>query len=230
MRIVTPERARPGANLLTWCGAFSSAVIDYELEKQAVNRSILTKPAPCGYFYCSRNKAEPERADPAKIMRCIARQLCGDDPSIPLNLHLREFYQALGSPKASEDAPPPDLVLDLILRVLSSNPATIVIDALDECDSSTRYKLFESLDKIVKSSANVVKVFLTSRNDGDIVCRLETTPNIYIDAQKNKSDIERFISTEVQKAIATKRLLRGQISDALQHQICSTLGREANGM
>ena len=136
----------------------------------------------------------------------------------------------MGSPKSGEDEPPSDQVLDLILRMLSENPATIVIDALDECDPITRYQLFESLDRIVKTSANVVKVFLTSRNDGDIVCRLETTPNIYIDAQKNKSDIERFVSAEVQKAVSQKRLLNGHISSDLRHQICSTLDREAQGM
>lgn len=120
--------------------------------------------------------------------------------------------------------------VSLILRVLQDNPGTIIIDALDECDPSCRYQLFESLDTVVKESANVVKVFLTSRNDGDIVCRLNTTPNIYIDAQKNKSDIQRFIASEMQKSVAQKRMLNGNVSRALQTQISTTLDQGAQGM
>jgi hypothetical protein len=120
--------------------------------------------------------------------------------------------------------------VDLILNVLKENPGTIIIDALDECDPVERYNLFESLDKILEHSSNVVKVFLTSRNDGDIVCRLNNTPNIYIDAQKNKLDIQRLITNEVERAVVQRRMLNGNVSKDLQVRIRVTLNQGANGM
>jgi len=120
--------------------------------------------------------------------------------------------------------------VDIILNLLKKNPATIIIDALDECDPSSRHELFEALDEIVAKSENIVKVFLTSRNDGDIVARLASTPNIYIDAQKNSSDIGRFITAELERVVQHKQLLRGQVSQGLKDLITSTLNDRADGM
>ncbi|KAH6680268.1 hypothetical protein B0J14DRAFT_648647 [Halenospora varia] len=214
------------------CGKskLASAVIDGELQRQTDNNTIQPELAPIAYFYCSRNQAEPERSDPQEILRCIARQLCGDNPDRNINESLRHAFEKMEKPRPGENKLLLKQTVSLILRVLQDNPGTIIIDALDECDPSCRYQLFESLDTVVKESANVVKVFLTSRNDGDIVCRLNTTPNIYIDAQKNKSDIQRFIASEMQKSVTQKRMLNGNVSRALQTQISTTLDQGAQGM
>ncbi|KAJ4142808.1 hypothetical protein NW754_010247 [Fusarium falciforme] len=121
-------------------------------------------------------------------------------------------------------------IMGLILKTLADNPATIIIDALDELRADRRHEIFEYLDQIVKQSPNVVKVLLTSRNDGDIVCRLDTTPNVYISAQENRGDIERFIDAELDKAITQKRLLRGHVSADVQRQITFELNHRADGM
>lgn len=202
-------------------------MIDGALEGQ--ERSA-TELAPVAYFYCSRNRSEPERADPAEILRCIARQLCGDDLDRPVSEMLLQRFSAMDKPRTGEAKLPLDQTVGLILNVLADNPGTIIIDALDECDPRSRYQLFESLDTIVQKSPNVVKVFLTSRNDGDIVCRLNNTPNIYINAQKNKSDIERFIETEVRNAVMQKRMLNGKVSEKLQAKIVAALNQGAQGM
>ncbi len=186
--------------------------------------------APMAYFYCSKNSAEPERSDPLEVLRCVARQLCGDNVSKPVREQLRHLHEFLGSPKPGEARLPLDLTVRLIVDLLADNPATIIIDALDECDVEKRHELFAALDEIVTKSENVVKVFVTSRNDGDIVCRLASTPNIYINAQKNKADIERFIAAELYEAIGQKRLLRGQVSGNLRQHISTTLNDGANGM
>lgn len=93
-----------------------------------------------------------------------------------------------------------------------------------------RHELFDCLDHIVRQSPNVVKVLLTSRNDGDIVCRLKTTPNIYISAQDNKTDIHHFIEIELEKTITQRRLLRGVVSADLRYMIILTLNHGAQGM
>jgi hypothetical protein len=200
------------------------------LERRGGSDSNDIELAPVAYFYCSRNKAEPERSDPQEILRCIARQLCGDDPRRIVNESLMHMYQKMEKPRPGGNRLSLNYTVDLILSVLKDNPGTIIIDALDECDPVERYNLFESLDKIVEHSSNVVKVFLTSRNDGDIVCRLNNTPNIYIDAQKNKLDIQRFITSEVERAVVQRRMLNGNVSKELQVRIRVTLNQGANGM
>ncbi|KAK4140037.1 uncharacterized protein C8A04DRAFT_15292, partial [Dichotomopilus funicola] len=118
----------------------------------------------------------------------------------------------------------------LILDLIRENPATIILDALDECDPGSRHELFEALDEIVAKSENVTKIFLTSRGDGDIVCRLASTPNIYISAQKNSLDIRRFIASELERVVENKQLLVGQVSDKLRQEIMDALNERADGM
>lgn len=118
----------------------------------------------------------------------------------------------------------------LILSLLEQNPATIIIDALDECDPKRRYELFRALDNIIQKSPSLVKVFVSSREDSDIVCRLERSPNILIDAMDNGHDIERFVHTELDKAVSEKRLLGGIVSERLYTKIVEKLIRGAQGM
>ncbi|MCJ1360834.1 MAG: hypothetical protein MMC33_010843, partial [Icmadophila ericetorum] len=118
----------------------------------------------------------------------------------------------------------------LILALLEHNPATIVIDALDECIPACRYEILKTLDNIIQKSASLVKVFVSSRDDNDIVCRLNDSPNVIIHASDNGKDIERFIHFEVEKGIKDKRMLRGDISDELKNRIITTLAKGAKGM
>lgn len=67
---------------------------------------------------------------------------------------------------------------------------TIVIDALDECHADTRGALFEALEYVVSSSANPVKVFVTSRDYADLRKQFEKSPNVYIQERDNSSDIK----------------------------------------
>ncbi|KAJ4256957.1 hypothetical protein NW757_003585 [Fusarium falciforme] len=205
----------------------SSAVIDLHLTQAAEQGPMA---APVAYFYCARNSAEAGRSDPDQVLRCIARQLCGDDPKEIVNENLLHKWEHVGKPRIGQGQLNIESIMGLILKTLADNPATIIIDALDELRADRRHEIFEYLDQIVKQSPNVVKVLLTSRNDGDIVCRLDTTPNVYISAQENRGDIERFIDAELDKAITQKRLLRGHVSADVQRQITFELNHRADGM
>lgn len=180
------------------------------------------------YFYC--NAGDSERTQPSEALRCIARQLCGDDPLLPVNEDLNHAYEAAGNPQIGQNKLSMEKAMTLILKTLSENPATIVIDALDELRANDRYQLWDCLDTIVKDSPNIVKVFLTSRRDRDIVCRLSSTPNIYISVQDNRSDIERFTELEVDNAVTRKKLLEGVVSDQLRWQIVHALNQGSQGM
>ena len=109
-------------------------------------------------------------------------------------------------------------------------PVTILIDALDECRSSQRHELLGALDVILERSAHLVKVFVSSRDDIDIVLRLQEHPNIYISVGDNTEDIEKFIQSEIQKAQSDRRLLKGTISPELTELITENLTETAGGM
>ena len=119
---------------------------------------------------------------------------------------------------------------DQVIEIASQMPVTILIDALDECHSSQRHELLGALDVILDRSAHLVKVFVSSRDDIDIVLRLQEHPNIYISVGDNTGDIEKFIQVEIQKAQSDRRLLKGTISPELTELITENLTEKAGGM
>lgn len=190
----------------------------------------VSSSAPVAYFYCARNQMEPERADPEHVLCSIARQLVCK--SVNQSIH----HFALGKYKRFvKDSPQPvklsiEDAIAMILAVLDDSPATIVIDAIDEADATRRHELLDGLESIIQQASNVVKIFVSSRDEVDIVWRLEHSPNLYVHATDNSDDIERFVITEVDVAIRTRRLLGGDVSDGLRDMIVTRLTNDAHGM
>jgi hypothetical protein len=119
--------------------------------------------------------------------------------------------------------------IEHILALLETNPATIIIDALDECDPARRHELLLALDRIREESASLVKVFVSSRDDQDIVCQLENSPDVLI-ATDNCEDIENYVRIQVDQSIKDKTLLRGNVTEWLKNRIISSLIEGAQGM
>jgi hypothetical protein len=205
----------------------ASLVIDQFLE----GHSTSGIHEPLAYFYCARNPGEPERSNPTEIFRSLVRQLSCLKPGLPIMAPITSRYRAREESNFGLTALSLDECLQLILELGKIYPSIIiVIDALDECCSHTRLDLLEVLDDIIQRSASLVKVFVTSREDSDIVCRLETSPNLYIKASDNHKDIERFVPIEVDKSIKSRRLLRGNVSRELRELVVTTLIDGARGM
>lgn len=212
---------------VTW---YRSSVI------QKIEEQTRSNPAtsPLAYFYCARDSAEPERANPEEIIRALLKQLSSPSPAYPIKAAVLSAYNHK-SREADLDGSDPDKLTvaecsQLILEITNDVPVTIVIDALDECDYSRRYQLLKVLDEIVASSSNIVKIFVSSREDTDIALRLKDLPNICIGAADNGEDIEKFIRLEVQAAKTDKRLLNGRVSAELQEKIVSKLIEGTQGM
>ena len=132
-----------------------------------------SRTSSTAFFYCARSTAEPERAKPAEIMGALLRQLASSKPDLPVKEPVAKEYEARRK-KAREDcsALKKLTVQDctrLIIDLTKNHPATIIVDALDECEESTRHELLEALDDIISNSAEIVKVFVCSRDDIDIV-------------------------------------------------------------
>jgi ankyrin repeat protein len=190
--------------------------------------------APVAYFYCARNAAEPLGANPDEVVRALLKQLVhsGGRKQIPQSLEDTFLTRQC---EADEDGCDPALLsidecAPLILSCLKENPATIIIDALDECSPDRRHELLTALDTIVSQAENVVKVLISSRDDIDIVLRLANSPNISISASDNAKDIITYTNTEVTRAIAERRLLLGNVSDELRDRIINVLVDGARGM
>ncbi|RFU26523.1 hypothetical protein B7463_g9825, partial [Scytalidium lignicola] len=226
-----------------WCNSSYSSILwlhgipgsgKTKLASIVIDELLQRAPAGSGsgfaYFYCARDPAEPNRANPLEILRCIARQLSSPSPATSVQqATLVKYKEELDKGFALRRLNFND-TLSLILELTNENAATIVIDALDECDPESRHELFKAIGKITQRSSNIVKVFVTSRDDGDIVCHLEGSPNIYIDSQDNAKDINRFIAVEIEKAIDENKLLHGNVSDNLKNLIINTLQDGAQGM
>lgn len=183
------------------------------------HRKASTPPPPLAYFYCSQRGADTRSRSSLEILCALLRQLTGQDTQLPLRgtvpfefKRRKEFYDGRGAqiPRLNIEE-----VVTHILDIVADDPIILVIDALDEADEAERGDLFRSLEKILRESQNVAKIFVSSRNDGDIVDAFEQHPNVNIEKGMNGEDIRNFAEYKVQEAIETKRLLRGRVSLSL---------------
>lgn len=183
------------------------------------------------YFYC--NYKEHQRKDPATIVRCLVKQLCSGSAGSfaePVSdiYNKRKINADLTNPLSMKECQ------SLLMRLSAGfRRTTIVVDALDECDRHTRGKLCDLLAHVVSSPSskgNTIKVFVTSRDDGDLRAKFESCPNIYIQERDNASDINRYIQAKVEACIVEKQLLSGTVSLELREQIIDVLQAGAHGM
>jgi hypothetical protein len=181
----------------------SSIVIDDAMESFKNGNN----PQPV-FFYCARNEQESGRSDPMAILASIARQLSSVEPGKPL---LKPAIEIFDKEKA-QGFPSGRLRIGescrLILELIENYPhTTVIIDALDECDRTTRLELLEALEQILQEASSPVKIFVSSRDYQDIVLRLRKYPGLEIDSRRNGDDIARFVKEEVKRLVCNQQLL-----------------------
>jgi len=187
---------------------------------------------PPAFFYCSRNPAEPARSDPEVILASIARQLsCAGThshllpPAIAAFRKREEDSFASGPLRIEESRA---LIIELVEYY---EMTTIVIDALDECHPAKRHELLEAMEAVLQQSSRLVKIFISSRDDQDIVFRLDNYPNLELTSDRNTQDIKMFVETETDKFIKKNMLLRfSEDREQLRTLIINKLARSASGM
>jgi hypothetical protein len=186
------------------------------------------------YFYCLRESDRPKHGEPEEVLRSILKQLVCSFPKGRTYNPAKVLYRTMKEEAKKRGESPRALILeeceDLIMELTFEDPVTIVIDALDECKSEERYKLLDTLDRILERPDNPTRIFVSSRADGDISRRFQSQPNIIIEAEKNKSDIQSYINVEISKAIKSRRLLNGAVEPKLRTTIIEKLGQGAQGM
>lgn len=188
-------------------------------------------PAPV-FFYCSRNTAEPARSSPDAIVATFARQLS----SIQLGSPLLPPAVAVYKEREMEGFASGSLSIDesrlLILQLVEHYPlTTIVIDALDEYDPKRRTDLSEILDSILQEFSSLVKIFVSSRDDEDVVLHLRDYPNLELSSEMNKNDISSFVTVETNNLIKRRKLLASSTNkEDLKIEIIEQVTKKADGM
>ena len=80
--------------------------------------------------------------------------------------------------------------------ICGSEPVYIVLDGLDECDEIERKHLLRTILGLWKNCSNL-HVLVSSRKEVDIRRALETNCEMLIVEEKNRKDIKRFVTREI---------------------------------
>ena len=153
-------------------------------------------------FYCKRD--EELRRNPVSILHSLVRQLTTSafsritlrKPNVQEDIKdLYQKHRIHGSDLTME------VCKSLLLLFTNLYPrTTIILDALDECDKDSRSSILDVIEYIIQESTKPVKVFISSRRDGDIREWLRQNVNIDIQATDNGDDIARFRPRETHPA------------------------------
>ncbi|KAI0439524.1 ankyrin repeat-containing domain protein [Xylaria telfairii] len=213
-----------------------SAVIDSYLNDQASNYQT----ARVAYFYCVDCKFEPERSKPVEILRSILKQLAIDQsrqnvvPDFIRSEFDRRVVQSNVDGLDVQKLCIQDCV-KLIQQVTIECPVTIIIDALDQIEEYSRPSLMEALGQIMTGSLNVVKVFLTNRNDSSLFAFLSEDPEkcpmlgnadvqkIRVSREDTRSDMEAYVKLQLSIMESGRQLLKGDVSPRLSQFLVDKL-------
>lgn len=142
------------------------------------------------------------------------------EPGKPLMKPTVDLYEKKENEGFASGSLQMDESRDLILQLVENYPLiTIIVDAMDECDPHKRREFLEALGTILRDSPSLVKVFISSRNDQDIVLRLKHYPNLEIDSRKNSNDIARFVAVRTKQLVKDGDLLQYSSSPADMEQL-----------
>ncbi|KAI8661998.1 NACHT domain-containing protein [Fusarium keratoplasticum] len=179
------------------------------------------------YFYC--NQTEPARRQALSVLRSFIRQL-SSLRSFSSHLHskLKQLYDESELQGGGWTF---GLCKEYILDLFNFYPhTTIILDALDECPVEERMLLLNTFDWASRSSSRPVKIFISSRPEGDIRQRLIRLPNLEISAWNNSHDIAEFIKESIysqdSRAPWTPALAK---NEALKEKIARTLIEKSDG-
>ena len=180
------------------------------------------------FFYCSKSSAEAQRSDPTILMRTLLRQAITSSPEIPMRIRARYESRKNDGAMSFEEA------VRFMTDVSNEHEITyILIDALDECNKETRAELLDALQYLLQESSTLIKIFVASRNNHDLLDVLKDYPQIRIEGSKNQTDIDKFVERKVDDCIdrRPRKLLRTvDVPNSLREKIKRALRDGAQSM
>ena len=219
------------------CGktVLMSTIID-SLEKSTASSKTLD--VPCAFFYCAKLMSEPDRASPETILRSIIRQLSVttvDSTTCTVDDKVWEVYsqrlQASQPDKIDLQTLDSEECLSLLVDLTWTNPAYLIIDAVDELAEQSRAVLLGLLQRLVSESGSLVKIVVSSRDNAHVEALLPVELfGIRISAEMTSSDMTAFIHHQVNEAVASARLLNGSVGSEMKTRLIQTLMNGAGEM
>jgi hypothetical protein len=95
----------------------------------------------------------------------------------------------------------------------------------------SRLELLETLEAILRESLSLVKIFVSSRDDQDIVFHLREYPNLELSSDRNSDDIASFVRAKTQDLIKRRKLLHLSMNkEELSVVIAERVTKDLNGM
>ena len=183
---------------------------------------------PVVFFYCSYK--EQERRTAHSISRTLLKQSLSLEKSLEPSL--------VSAFRKEEESGHPGTSLNFLHAKQYFKAAMsrlgdlfIVIDALDECETTEREEVTTFLRSLLEGEeAYRVKVLITSRPEDDLCLAFDDQSSYRINVGDTTEDIKPFVVNRVGELVRSKKLLRGKVLPDLQKEIIDTLNRNADGM
>ncbi|KAJ5196013.1 hypothetical protein N7449_006492 [Penicillium cf. viridicatum] len=176
-------------------------------------------PVTCAYFFCDDSNAEPERGRADSILRGLIRQLAVDSVTRSIDQAVLSSYEkrleAAQRIRVDMARLSVEECLSMLLDLTTTNPAYIVIDAIDQLGQDERAVLIETMKKLVDQSASIIKVFFTSCNNAHVEGLLLGTTKLRVTSDCVQTDVRGFANRQVEEANARRRVLNGTATNKL---------------
>ena len=201
----------------------SSAVIE---DIRTLQKSGLTSLA---FFYCEFR--EDQKRDRRGLLSSLLVQL--GEQSDAYSTKLSRFYEAHG--RGSQN-PSDNELLDCLKDMLKQpekSTVHIVIDALDECPTTTgspdpREKVLNVIKELVDLKISNLRICVTSRPEDDIESFLEPLDFRSISLERENGQVED-IAEYVKNFVNTDSKMQGW-ENTLKQMMIDELSKKANGM
>jgi ankyrin repeat protein len=200
-------------------GCGKTILCSHVIDETTGGTLLMSSNAPVAFFYCSSAESEQDRRDTISVLRSLARQLMAAVSRHP-RIHsaaLAAYDSKLAAAKQHGFdllSPSVSECESLILAALEDNPATIVIDALDEMKDP--HALLGSLELIRANSTNVVKIFMTGRDSASVLQTVKSLQRIRITTKENRMDVEQYILEGVDQLTTHHKLTPEMHKDVVQ--------------
>ncbi|KAI0481836.1 hypothetical protein F4859DRAFT_476136 [Xylaria cf. heliscus] len=217
------------SSITLWLQGFPGAGKTYLTSKVIEETQATLKGTPndegFAFFYCNRN--EENRRNAFDVLLSYVRQL--STTAYRSGLIHSELKQLYDSARLSGSGWTFSSCQDYLIKLLNLYPRTVLIlDALDECHSEERTNLLDFFDSIPSKSSKPVRIFISSRPEGDIQQRLSHLSTIEIQATDNGNDIAKFVRQNIERNGRWNDVLRKD--QPLKDEIIRTLLTQSNGM
>ena len=200
------------------CGKtiLASSIVDALMTSGMSPRPIMT------YYYCDYANQKTLQAE--TILGTILKQFFLNG-RIPEELE-KKFPRSYGEDTQMLDAS--DLA-DLLCLAIQQNPLTfIVIDGLDECEKASRKVVLDLLHRLQEIKNSTVKLFISCRQEDQILRSYEGVPMVEMTASSLKGDIQLYVADSVSSRMESGEL---RVRDPdLAQEIMDELVNKAQGM